>query len=930
MFSLRILQSLSVLSLFALAACTDDKGGLETGDIGVDEDGDGYVAGEDPGEDCDDANSQIHPGETEACDGVDNDCDGELDDGLDTTPWYEDHDADGYGDEATEIQACAGPDHYVSVAGDCDDRDADYHPGATEDDCADPNDYNCDGSVGYADADGDRYPACLECDDADASAYPGATETCDGVDDDCDGEIDDNADGAATWYIDYDTDGYGSDRYAQVACDQPEGFVDNQDDCNDQNDDAYPGADEVCDGDDTDCDGEVDEDSAVDASTWYADADADGYGVPEDSRVACEQPDGYAPNDDDCDDDAPEVNPGQDEICDDIDDDCDGEVDEDSAVDASVWYADADADGYGLDAFTTVSCEQPESYAAEGGDCYDDGTEVGAAINPDGVEICDEFDNDCDGSTDETGAEGAVEWYADADDDGFGSPDGATSSCEQPPGYVSNTLDCDDEDEEVNPDGDERCDDGVDSDCDGLADGCWTTASDADTILYGEAANSSLGNAIGPAGDVNGDDLADVVLGAYRYDGDATDVGRVYLAYGPISGGERSVGTADVIIEGDGTSDNDDRAGTSVAGGGDLDGDDLDDLLIGAIRYPLARPKNRGAVYGLFGPLTGSLDLATDYDFRMVGENQFDRIGTGVLGDLDMDGDGALDVALGTNGLDTGGDGAGGVYIVFGPFDTTSTDFNVGLADVLLYGEAASDALGADLASVGDMDGDGLAELAAGNKERDDDTAGADAGCVYLVSDPASGETVVSDAALTVAGEAAEDHAGTSVSSAGDLNDDGYGDLAVGAPGSDAAGGDAGKAYLLFGPVTYTSLAEAEIALLGETALDALGTAVAGGGDNDGDGALDLLLTATAADDAADDGGAAYLFLGPWTAGTLTVSDAYATIYGDSVDGNLGSRAAFSGDTDGSGNDDLMISADNDNRGGASSGAVFFFDELGL
>ena len=98
--------------------------------------------------------------------------------------------------------------------------------------------------------------------------------------------------------------------------------------------------------------------------------------------------------------------------------------------------------------------------------------------------------------------------------------------------------------------------------------------------------------------------------------------------------------------------------------------------------------------------------------------------------------------------------------------------------------------------------------------------------------------------------------------------------------------------------------------------------------------ALGLTLIALAggcgSDDAADDGGAAYLFLGPWTAGTLTVSDAYATIYGDSVDGNLGSRAAFSGDTDGSGNDDLMISADNDNRGGASSGAVFFFDELGL
>ncbi len=932
MFSPKLFGSVLSWCVLALGGCNSGKDGLETGDVGIDDDGDGYVAGEDPGEDCDDADAGVHPDAVEGCDGVDNDCDAVIDNGLDTTPWFLDGDGDGFGDEDASVDACGQPEGYVSVSGDCDDADTSYYPGADEDDCTDPNDYNCDGSVGYADADGDRYPACLECDDTNPDAYPSADERCNGVDDDCDGAADNDAVDADTWFIDYDTDGFGSDRYTLLACEQPAGFVPDSSDCDDQDDDAFPGADETCDGDDNDCDGEVDESSAVDTQTWFMDADDDGYGVPDSTQVACDAPPGFAATDDDCDDADATTNPGAEETCNDKDDNCDGVSDESEATDADLWYADADDDGYGLDAFTTVACEQPESYAASAGDCYDDGTAFGATINPDGQEICDEFDNDCDGSTDESDAEDAVFWYADGDGDGYGSEDGETSSCAQPDGYVSNTLDCDDSDDAVSPDGDEVCNDGQDSDCDGLPDGCWMVADDADTILYGEDSNHSAGNAIARGGDLNGDGVDDIVIAAYKYDSEsASDAGKVYVAFGPISAGERNVATADLTLEGDGTSGNDDRAGTSVGAGGDLDGDGVADLLIGAIRYPLARPKNRGAVYALFGPLeTDALSLVSDYDLRLVGENQFDRIGTGVIGDADLDGDGEVELALGTNGYDAGGDNAGGVYIVRGALAASGSDFNVGLADVTLYGEAANDAIGADLATVPDTDGDGLPELLIGNKEYDDDTLGAAVGCVYLVSAPSDGETVITDQATAVVGEASQDHAGTAVGSAGDMDGDGYGDLLVGAPGNDESSGDAGKAYLVFGPVTGGSLQYAAVQVDGSSASDGFGTSVAGSGDSDGDGTLDLLFGANAVDDVAENGGAAYLFLGPVSAGVWSADDAYATVYGSTTDSNLGSKLLFVGDTDGSGNDDILLAADNDDRGGSSAGAVFLFDTMGL
>ena len=138
------------------------------------------------------------------------------------------------------------------------------------------------------DADGDGHPADEDCDDTDEDVHPGAFELCNGVDDDCDGSVDEDV--ALTFYEDADGDGYGDINAAIEACEQPADTVTDGTDCADDNPDNFPGADEYCDGADNDCDGDTDEGDAVDATEWYYDADNDGYGYDKSVTTACSQP----------------------------------------------------------------------------------------------------------------------------------------------------------------------------------------------------------------------------------------------------------------------------------------------------------------------------------------------------------------------------------------------------------------------------------------------------------------------------------------------------------------------------------------------------------------------------------------------------------------------------------------------------------------
>ncbi|MCB9797143.1 MAG: putative metal-binding motif-containing protein [Alphaproteobacteria bacterium] len=187
--------------------------------------------------------------------------------------------------------------------------------------CTDKEPIDSESPVTDADADG--VPAEEDCDDDDPLAYPGAEELCDDVDQDCDGSVDEGS--LITVYDDADGDGYGDAATEAAACAAGEGQVTEAGDCDDTRAEVSPGAQETCDGVDEDCDDVVDED-ASDASTWYTDADADGYGDDEQSTLACTAPSGTTGAGGDCDDTNADVWPGAPELLDGLDNDCDGQL----------------------------------------------------------------------------------------------------------------------------------------------------------------------------------------------------------------------------------------------------------------------------------------------------------------------------------------------------------------------------------------------------------------------------------------------------------------------------------------------------------------------------------------------------------------------------------------------------------------------------
>ncbi|HMV67885.1 MAG TPA: putative metal-binding motif-containing protein, partial [Myxococcota bacterium] len=432
--------------------------------------------------DCDDTDGLINPGASELCDGVDNDCSGVIDDAL-SGLWYADLDGDGFGDAETGMTTCDPGGGRVEDGTDCDDRLATVFPGAQEicnrvdDDCDGfVDDEAADGLPWYRDLDGDGYGDVLDvqvaceapegrvsdatdCDDAAPGVRPFAPELCNGVDDDCDGAIDDGATDPGVYFTDGDGDGWGDAAAPQIACGQPAGTASQAGDCDDGEARSFPGNPEVCDGVDNNCDTRVDEDGA-DGGTWHRDLDGDGFGDPNTVRLACAAPLDYVADDTDCLDTVPTVYPGAVELCDGLDNDCDGLTDE-GATQLATWYADGDGDGFGSAASTTEACAQPQGFVAAPGDC-DDGA---ATTFPGATERCNGVDDDCNTLIDEATAADAPPWYLDADGDQFGTTAIVLAACAQPAGFTDNAEDCDDLRADIHPGALEVCN-GLDDDCD--------------------------------------------------------------------------------------------------------------------------------------------------------------------------------------------------------------------------------------------------------------------------------------------------------------------------------------------------------------------------------------------------------------------------------------------------------------------------------
>ncbi len=444
--------------LSALTACVTDAE-LEAA---LDRDRDGYLPVQAGGDDCDESRASINPGAQEVCgDGIDNDCDGIVDDdGMNSRTFFRDGDGDGFGDETEPtVSACAPPEGFASNPGDCDDADPAMNPAA--EDLCDGRDNDCDEVVDddallvlrYPDVDEDGFGvesggvyACEDlpgysiytgdCDDSDPTVSPVAEDTCNGDDDNCNGLVDEDAVNLLR-FRDADGDQFGTDADTVEACQDVPGYVLVPGDCDDADPATNPAALDGCDGVDRDCNGAVDDD-AID-QTWYLDDDGDGFGQDGVAVAACDTIPGYSLTPGDCDDSTAGISPSVPDDCDATDNNCNGIIDEDAVV--TLFYADVDADGSGDAQSSVEACVAPPGFVSAPGDCDDSN----ATIRPGSLDPCDGVDQDCDDAIDEN-AEFTI-WFQDADGDGLGTSDTSTSTCDgAPPGMVSQAGDCDDSD----------------------------------------------------------------------------------------------------------------------------------------------------------------------------------------------------------------------------------------------------------------------------------------------------------------------------------------------------------------------------------------------------------------------------------------------------------------------------------------------------
>ena len=714
------------------------------------------------------------------------------------------------------------------------------------------------------DQDGDGAEATAaggdDCDDTDDTVFPEATEIWyDGTDQDCDGADDDQ-------------DGDGYDLAA---------------DCDDTDATIHPGAEDAWyDGVDSDCAGNDDDDQ-----------DGDGYAI-----------------DMDCDDLDADFSPGASERCDasDLDEDCDGLADDDDpSVDTSgydTFYEDADGDNYGDPSAPTVACDAPDGTVANDDDCDDDD----ASTNPDGTEICDRAnaDEDCDGLADDddpsVDTSGYDSFYMDADDDGYGDADASIGACDLPSGYVNNEDDCDDDAAAASPDGVEVCRDGLDDDCDGSSGGCALgdlslSTTTALLVARGEAAHDYAGYVVDFVGDMDGDGQDDLGVGAVGNDHGGSSAGAWYLVAGGKTG-SLNLSAASARIYGE-------EAGGSFGFGtaaGDLDGDGYDDAAVGAYQVG----DGAGAVYLLYGPLTGTSAVGDLSGTAFVeGATAGDSCGLRNGGDHDVTGDGLDDAIFGCYADDAGGTDSGAAYVVAGAptgdLDTTSA------ALLQIAGAAAGDGAGYANALVSDVDGDGVDDVLIG---------AASANKVYVVLGPLTADLDLSaaDTTLTQSGGAF----GLAVGGVGDLDGDGYGDIA--ASQKDQVSGSAHRAnvYLYAGAASGVA-SSSEVALAGISGSDSSeeGRVVEGLGDFDGDGYDDLVVGAPHVDVTASNQGAAYLVLGP-VEGDADI-ESYARLRGANAEDYAGDWAGGGGDFDGDGWPDLVVGVSSDDGGGTDAGAAY-------